>query len=113
MIGGFIIANDSIAARILVRALGPTLAEGGITTPLADTTLELRNSNGELVRRNDDWKSTQQAEIEATKMPPRSDLEAALIATLRPGAYTAILAGKNASTGVGLLEVYNLNTRRR
>ena len=108
MIGGFILGNGSSAAKILVRGLGPSLAGSGISDPLADTTLELRNSNGVLVGVNDNWKSSQQAQIQATGIPPQNDLEAALIATLTPGSYTAILAGKNGGTGVGLLEAYHL-----
>ncbi len=108
MIGGFILGKGSSAAKILVRGLGPTLSEQNITGPLANPTLELRNSNGVLVRANDNWKSSQQAQIQATGIPPQNDLEAALIATLTPGSYTAILAGKNGGTGVGLLEAYHL-----
>ena len=108
MIGGFILGKGSSAAKILVRGLGPTLSDQNITGPLANPTLELRNSNGDLVRANDNWKSSQQAQIQATGIPPQNDLEAALVATLMPGSYTAILAGKNGGTGVGLLEAYHL-----
>jgi hypothetical protein len=80
---------------------------------LGDPTLELRNGSGTLVDSDDNWKtrpdgSSQQAEIEATTIPPTNDLESALIATLAPGNYTAIVRGKNNTTGVGLVEVYNL-----
>jgi hypothetical protein len=70
--------------------------------------LQLRDANGTLVRENDDWKQTQQTEIEATGVPPRSDRESAIVATLAPAPYTAILAGKNGGIGVGLVEVYQL-----
>jgi hypothetical protein len=80
---------------------------------LGDPTLELRDGSGTLVDSNDHWKtrpdgSSQQAEIEATGIPPTKDLESALLQTLAPGAYTAIVRGKNSTTGVGLVEAYNL-----
>ncbi|MBA2743674.1 MAG: hypothetical protein H0U43_05105, partial [Chthoniobacterales bacterium] len=87
---------------------GPSLTQSGIAGVLADPTLELRDGNGALVRRNDNWKESQQAQIEATGIAPTVDRESALIAKLAPGAYTAILAGKNGTTGVALVELYQL-----
>ncbi|MEO5720888.1 MAG: plastocyanin/azurin family copper-binding protein [Chthoniobacterales bacterium] len=107
MIGGFILGGSANPTRILARALGPSLAPG-VSGALANPTLELRDSQGTLVRNNDDWRSDQQAEIQATLIPPTNDLESALIATLTPGAYTAVMAGKNGGTGVGLVEIYQL-----
>ena len=80
----------------------------GIANALANPTLELRDSNGLLLQNNDNWKDRQQAAIEATGIPPQNDLESAILATLPPGSYTAIAAGKGGSMGVGLIEVYNL-----
>ena len=85
----------------------------GIQGALQDPTLELHNGNGAMVRSNDNWKtredgSNQQAEIEVTTIPPTNDLESALVQTLVPGNYTAIVRGKNNTTGVALVEVYNL-----
>jgi len=108
MVGGFILGKGTDPARILVRAIGPTLTDAGISAVLADPTLQLRDANGVTVRENDDWKQTQQTEIEATGIPPRNDRESAIVATLTPAPYTAILAGKNGGVGVGLVEVYQL-----
>ena len=112
MIGGFIVGGGSPlgAARVIVRALGPSLPIAGA---LADPTLELRDSSGTLIDSNDNWKtrpdgSSQQAAIEATTIPPTNDLESALVQTLPPGSYTAIVRGKNNTVGVGVMEIYHL-----
>jgi hypothetical protein len=112
MIGGFIVGGGSGpgTARVVVRALGPSIPIAGA---LPDPTLELRDGSGTLVASNDNWKtrpdgSSQQAEIEATTIPPTRDLEAALVQTLPSGNYTAIVRGQNSTTGVGLVEAYNL-----
>ena len=96
------------AERVVVRALGPSLAQFGISGPLADPTLELRDENGVLVQSNDNWKETQQTEIEATGLQPTNDMESTVFETLAPGAYTAVVAGKGDLAGVGLVEVYRL-----
>jgi hypothetical protein len=81
---------------------------------LADPTLELHDADGAMLASNDNWKindqtgQSQQAEIEATTVPPTNDLESALVATLAPGNYTATVRGKSNTTGVGLVEAYNL-----
>jgi len=99
---------------VIVRALGPSLSGAGVAGVLADPTLELHDGSGTTLATNDNWKindqtgQSQQAEIEATTIPPTNDLESALVATLAPGNYTAIVRGKNNTTGVGLVEVYNL-----
>jgi hypothetical protein len=108
VIGGFIIGGGAGQANVLVRAIGPSLATVGIANALADPTLELRDGNGVLLLSNDNWKDSQQAAIEATGVAPQNDREAAILATLQPGSYTAIAAGKDGTTGVGLIEVYNL-----
>jgi plastocyanin len=108
MIGGFILGNASGGARVIARGIGPSLAQSGVGNALADPTLQLRDSNGALVRENDNWKDTQATEIQQSGVAPANDLESAIIATLPPGPYTAILAGKNRGTGVGLVELYNL-----
>ena len=108
MIGGFILGNGGGSANVLIRALGPSLAQAGVSGALDDPTLELHDGNGALIQSNDNWKDTQQTEIEATGIPPQNDLESALVATLNPAAYTAIVAGKGGLTGVGLVEVYRL-----
>lgn len=112
MIGGVIVGGGSVnaAAKVLIRAIGPTLAQQGVANPLADPTLELRDGNGVLVRANDNWTDdpVQAAAISATGAAPRSNLESAMIETLAPGAYTAIVAGKSSTTGVAVVEVYRL-----
>jgi hypothetical protein len=104
MIGGFIIVNNPV--RVVVRGIGPSLA--GVPDVLADPTLELRNGSGTLVLANDNWRQTQEAELIGTSLQPTNDLEAALVITLQPGAYTAQLRGNNSTVGVGLVEVYAL-----
>ena len=114
MIGGLIVGgSNGGSARVLVRALGPSLTNSGVTGALPDPTLELHDGNGGIIAANDNWKtrpdgSSQQAEIEATTLPPPNELESALVRSLPPGNYTAIVRGINNSTGVGLVEVYNL-----
>jgi hypothetical protein len=113
MIGGFIIGgglgtNSSGTAKLLIRALGPSLGEAGVANALANPTLELVNSNGDTLATNDNWRDSQQAEIEATGIPPSNDLEAAIVRTVPAGLYTAIVRGFDDGTGVGLVEVYNL-----
>ena len=108
MIGGFIITGSE-TKRVIIRALGPSLLESGIDDAVADPVLELRGSDGELIFSNDNWRDAQQAAIEASTIPPPHDLEAAIIATLEPGAYTAIVTGKGETAGVGLVEAYDLN----
>ncbi len=96
--------------RILVRVLGPTLGDFGVAGSLADPTLDLVNSSGTLIRSNDNWKDDQQqrAAIEAAGLAPSHDEEAALVETVAPGAYTAVVRGSNRATGVGLVEAYNI-----
>jgi hypothetical protein len=105
-IGGFIITGNA-AKKVMVRGIGPSLI--GLSPVLADPTLELHGPNGLLMTSNDNWKDTQQAEIEISTIAPTNDLESALIATLAPGNYTAILRGKNGTTGIGLVEMYDLD----
>ena len=108
MIGGFILGKGSQQSRLIVRAIGPSLSEAGISGVLADPMLDLRDANGDLVRSNNNWRDSQQAEIEATGIPPRNDLESAIVATLPPAPYTAVVSGTGNTTGVGLVEVYQL-----
>ncbi len=111
LIGGFIITGTD-PKKVLIRGIGPSLSNffSGI---LADPTLELHQGSTTLAT-NDNWKTksdgtSQQAEIAATTIPPTNDLESAILATLAPGAYTAILAGKSGGTGIGVVEVYDLD----
>jgi hypothetical protein len=108
MIGGFIVDGDQ-PTNVIVRALGPTLTDFGLSGALADPTLELHGGNGAVIAQNDNWKSTQQQAIQNSGYAPPKDAEAAILTTLQPGNYTAIVRGKNNTTGVALVEVYNLD----
>jgi hypothetical protein len=107
-IGGFIIAG-SAPKNILIRAIGPSLAQNGITDPLADPVLELHGPGAFATITNNNWRDTQENEIQATGIPPTNDFEAAILVTLNPGPYTAILRGNGDTLGVALVEVYDLN----
>jgi hypothetical protein len=105
LIGGLIVLGQN-PARVIVRAIGPSLlVPGGLTDP----TLELRDGNGGLIASNDNWRSDQEAEIMATNIPPSNDLESAIVENLAPGNYTAIVRGVNDTIGVAVVEAYDLN----
>jgi hypothetical protein len=110
LIAGFIASGGNGSTQVLVRGLGPTLAQPpfSVSGTLADPWLTLVDSNGNAVQTNDNWKNTQQAEISATGKAPPNDLEAAILATVPAGNYTAILSGDGGGTGIGLVEVYKL-----
>ena len=112
MIGGIIVGpTGSTNSNILVRAIGPSLSNFGIPNPLADPMLELHNGDGGLIASNDNWRDSQPEDIQSTGIPPNNDQESAILSTLSPGLYTAIVRGKNNSTGVGLVEAYSLDFR--
>jgi uncharacterized repeat protein (TIGR03803 family) len=104
LIGGFIITGTD-PKKVIIRGVGPSLS--GVGATLQDPILELHQGNL-TVATNDNWKQNQGA-VEATGLQPNNDLESAIVTTLTPGAYTAILSGKNNGTGVGVVEVYDLN----
>ena len=110
LISGFIVGQNIGAAKVIVRGIGPSLAQSGIVNPLGDPTLELRDNNGALVIGNDNWQddANQATQISASGLAPGNAQESAIAASLLPGTYTAIVAGKSGGTGVGLVEVYNL-----
>jgi hypothetical protein len=105
LIGGFIITGSE-SKKVIVLATGPSLAAFGLSGVLADPILELYQGNT-LVATNDNWKIPAQTEIEATGIQPSHDLESALVRTLTPGAYTAVVRGTN-GTGIGTVQVYDL-----
>jgi len=107
VIGGFIVGGTQ-PSKVLVRAIGPSLTVHNVLGALQDPVLELHNSTGSLIFSNDNWRSTQEQQILASGLAPTDDRESAIIATLQPGSYTAIVRGANNSTGVGLVEVYGL-----
>jgi hypothetical protein len=110
LIGGIIVGpNGSTSSKLLLRAIGPSLTRAGIADPLFDPTLELHNGNGTLITANNDWKDTQRAAIQATGVAPTSDKESAILFNTAPGNYSVIVRGRNNTTGVALVEVYNLH----
>jgi len=107
LIGGFIIGGTE-TKTVVARAIGPSLGAAGVANPLADPMLELRNSNGVLVQSNDDWQLGPDAQaITDDGLAPTDPKEAALLATLNPGAYTVVVSGVNGSVGNGLVEIYD------
>ena len=107
-VAGFIITG-SVSKRLLVRGIGPSMTTVG-SAALADPTIELYDSAGQLVLANDNWRDMQEQAIRDTTIPPSHDLEAAILTPLEPGAYTAIVRGKNSTSGVGLVELYDLDS---
>ena len=107
MIGGFITSGGNGSTQVVVRGLGPTLAQFGVTGVLADPTLTLVDANGNRTS-NNNWKDTQQAAIQATGLAPPNNLESAILVTVAPGNYTAILQGNGGGTGIGLVEIYKV-----
>jgi len=105
LIGGVIVLGQN-PRRVIVRAIGPSLAVAG---RLGDPTLELHDGNGALIVANDNWRSDQEAEIMGTTIPPSNDLESAIVRNLTPGNYTAIVRGVNGATGIAVVEAYGLN----
>jgi uncharacterized delta-60 repeat protein len=109
VIGGFFLGGNSGDDRIVLRGIGPSLTAAGVPDALADPTLELRDGDGALLVSNNDWQDdpAQAAELIAAGLAPSDPLESGIAATLPPGPYTALLAGVNNGTGVGLVEVYD------
>jgi hypothetical protein len=111
MIGGFVLGGTSInPAKVVVRALGPSLQQAGIASPLGNPTLQLFDNNGQIVASNDNWADvpSQAAELQTLNLAPNNPAESAIVATLPPGLYTAVVAGSGAETGIGLIEVYGV-----
>ena len=107
MIAGFIIGTGE-SDTIVVRAIGPSLSDAGIADPLQDPTLDLYDANGVVITSDDNWRDSQETLIQSTGLTPTNDAESAIIKSLAPGDYTAVVRGKDSSTGVALVEVYNL-----
>jgi hypothetical protein len=109
VIGGFLLGGNNGDDRIVVRGIGPSLAVLGVSNALADPTLELHDGDGALLIANNDWQDdpAQAAELTAAGLAPTNNLESGIAATLPPGLYTALLAGLNDGTGIGLVEVYD------
>jgi hypothetical protein len=109
VIAGFLLSDSSTSDKVVVRGIGPSLTALGVGNALADPTLELRDNNGTLLVANNDWQdnAVQASEIIAAGLAPTNSLESAVAATLPPGLYTALLAGRNNGTGIGVVEVYD------
>lgn len=109
-IAGFILGNQNGADRIVIRGIGPSLASSGVSNPLPNPSLELRDGDGTLLATNNDWQDdpAQAAKLSSAGLAPSDNLESGIVVTLPPGSYTALLAGENDSTGIGLVEVYDL-----
>ena len=107
-IAGFVISGSALK-KVIVRALGPSLIPYGVPGVLADPILELYNSSNNLIAFNGNWKNAQQTEIQASGLAPGDDREAAIVLTLAPGSYTAIVRGVNNTVGTALLEVHDLD----
>jgi hypothetical protein len=108
MIGGFIIGGTA-PAKVMIRAIGPSLADFGVAGVLSDPVLELHNQDGSLIYQNDDWRGDQAQQIIDSGLMPNDEHESAIIATLAPGAYTAIVHDVGTAEGVSLVEIYALN----
>jgi hypothetical protein len=110
MIGGFILGGSN-NTRVVVRGIGPSLAQFGLSPVLANPTLELHDGNGALLISNDDWQDdpVSAAQLTALGLAPQDPKESGIFQSLPPGAFTAVLAGKNGGTGIGLVEIYNLH----
>jgi hypothetical protein len=106
MIGGFIIQR--MPTRVVVRAIGPSLLNFGVSGALIDPTLELKDANGSTLLSNDDWQQGQPAELQQAGLAPTDPREAAVITVLPAGQFTAVVSGKGGATGVALVEVYAL-----
>jgi hypothetical protein len=107
MIGGTIVTGSD-AARVLFRALGPSLVAAGIQSPIGDPQLDLFDANGVRIAENNNWKDSQQAAIASEGLAPVNDFESAILADLAPGNYTAVVSGVNGATGIALVEAYHL-----
>ena len=108
MIGGFIVGGLE-PSKVIIRAIGPSLAAAGVSGGLLDPVLELHDGQGSLIFQNDNWRNDQEQQIIDSTVPPLDDKESAIVATLTPGAYTAIVRGVGDTTGVALVEVYSLD----
>ncbi|MFL6585190.1 MAG: heme-binding protein [Chthoniobacterales bacterium] len=108
VIGGFILSGDA-PKKVIVRALGPSLSQAGVAGTLSDPVLELHDASGAIVAANDNWRDSQEAEIEGTGLAPNDNTESAIVRMLDPGSYTAVAHNSGGETGVGLVEVYDLS----
>jgi hypothetical protein len=107
MIGGLIVTGNG-PSTLVIRALGPSLGDFGVPDPLNNPFLELHDGNGVLIQANNDWRDTQAPVLEQSGLAPTNDLESAILVSVSPGSYTAVVKGADGGTGNGLVEVYKL-----
>jgi hypothetical protein len=105
LIGGFISRGGG---RLVLRAIGPSLTAFGLPSPLPDPVLTLKDINGVTLATNDDWQSSQAADISATGLAPSHPSESAILTSLPPGNYSGVVSGKGSDTGVAVVEIYQL-----
>ena len=110
MIGGVILGGGTGSTSVAVRGIGPSLGQIGLSNVLEDPTLELRDGNGALLVSNDNWQDdpASAAQLAAHGLAPQNSLESGIFTSLPPGAFTAVLVGKNGGIGIGLVEIYNV-----
>jgi hypothetical protein len=109
MIGGFIIGGND-PTEVLVRAIGPSLANNDVGNTLPDPVLELHDANGALLVLNNNWRDDQEQQILGTGLAPKNNLEGAVLTTLEPGDYTAIVRDAVGRSGIALIDVYDLES---
>jgi hypothetical protein len=110
LIGGLIV-QGATAEQFLVRAVGPDLSAAGLTDALQDPVLDLHDSNGAVIASNDNWRESQEADLKSSGLAPKDERDAAIVASLPPAAYTAVVRGKNGSAGIALVEFYDLTNQ--
>ena len=108
MIGGFIITGTE-SSQLVIRAIGPSLEPFGVPNPLADPFLEIHDGNGATIQTNNNWRDSQETLLANTALAPSDDLESAILLSVAPGTYTAIVKGADGGIGNGLVEVYTLS----
>jgi hypothetical protein len=108
-IGGFIVSGSG-TKKVILRAIGPSMQSGGkaVNGRMDDPFLELRDGDGKLMKADDNWRDSQESEVEQTELAPSDTRESAIVASLSAGNYTAVVSGANNSGGIGLVEVYDL-----
>jgi cell division septation protein DedD len=111
LIGGFILGNNGATKTVVVRAIGPSLAERGVATALLDPSLQLFDSSGQMIASNNDWMTNaNQQDIANSGLAPTDPRESALLIALSPGAYTAIVTGVEGTQNIALVEIYDLDS---
>jgi hypothetical protein len=108
MIGGLIVTGNN-PSRLVIRAIGPSLGAFGVPNPLADPFLEIHDGNGAPIQANNNWRESQEVALQNTGLAPSDDLESAILISVSPGSYTAIVKGADGGAGNGLVEVYKLS----